>query len=106
MTKSMGIKRAFTQDDLARARALYGEMKNYKAVARVMDRSPSVIRDWLIGARGARRVKKDKRPSSATVHIPSHVLADRDRRMALQPRDITAAFFGDPLPGESYLERR
>ena len=26
-------------------------------------------------------------------------LADRDRRAKLEPRDLTAWFFGDPLPG-------
>ncbi len=34
------------------------------------------------------------------------LLAERDRRLALQPRDLTAAFCGDPLPGYSALERR
>ena len=32
-------------------------------------------------------------------------LADRDRRAALEPRDLTAWFF-DPLPGMSALDRR
>jgi hypothetical protein len=33
-------------------------------------------------------------------------LADRDRRAELQPRDLTAWFFGDPLPGMSALDQR
>jgi hypothetical protein len=34
-------------------------------------------------------------------------LADRDRREALRDQQsITAAFFGDPLPGMSALDRR
>ena len=33
-------------------------------------------------------------------------LADRDRRAKLEPRDLTAWFFGDPLPGMSELDRR
>jgi len=33
-------------------------------------------------------------------------LADRDRRANLEPRDLTAWFFGDPLPGMSALDRR
>ena len=33
-------------------------------------------------------------------------LADRDRRAQLEPRDLTAWFFGDPLPGMSALDRR
>lgn len=34
------------------------------------------------------------------------LLRARDERLALSPRDLTAAFFGDPLPGYSALERR
>jgi hypothetical protein len=47
------------------------------------------------------------RPSEATFHsaasvpIPGDVLADRDRRMAMQPRA-----FGDPLPGQSAFDKR
>jgi hypothetical protein len=33
-------------------------------------------------------------------------LADRDRRAELEHRDLTAWFFGDPLPGMSALDRR
>ena len=33
-------------------------------------------------------------------------LADRDRRAELEPRDLTAWFFGDPLPGMAALDRR
>jgi hypothetical protein len=33
-------------------------------------------------------------------------LADRDRRAELEPRDLTAWFCGDPLPGMSALDRR
>jgi hypothetical protein len=33
-------------------------------------------------------------------------LADRDRRAELQPRDLTAWFFGDPLAGMLALDRR
>jgi hypothetical protein len=33
-------------------------------------------------------------------------LADRDRRAEREPRNLTAWFFGDPLPGMSALDRR
>ena len=49
----------------------------------------------------------------APVTIPSAfapsplALADRDRREALRDQQsLTAAFFGDPLPGMSALDRR
>jgi hypothetical protein len=33
-------------------------------------------------------------------------LYDRDQRLALSPRSLTAALLGDPLPGRSALDRR
>lgn len=33
-------------------------------------------------------------------------LAERDRRLALAPRSLSAALCGDPLPGYSALDRR
>lgn len=38
--------------------------------------------------------------------IPDEVWADRDRRLGLTPRDLSATLCGDPLPGYSALERR
>lgn len=40
------------------------------------------------------------------VEIPESCLEERDRRLNIPHRDITAAFMGDPLPGYSALERR
>lgn len=39
------------------------------------------------------------RPSSDLLHA-------RDVRLAIPPRDLTAAFLGDPLPGFSALDRK
>lgn len=40
-----------------------------------------------------------------TLSVPRDVLLERDRRMAMSPRSLTAAIFGDPLPGQrEYLE--
>ena len=40
------------------------------------------------------------------VTVPESAQADRERRYALHPRDLTAALVGDPLPGYSALDRR
>ncbi len=40
------------------------------------------------------------------VTIPDERDLDRRHRQTLEPRDLTAAFMGDPLPGYSALERR
>lgn len=54
------------------------------------------------------RATVDAGPPVKTIFIPEDVLADRDRRMRLKfaPRDLTAMFCGDPLPGASALDRR
>lgn len=36
----------------------------------------------------------------------SELLCERDRRLQIAPRDLTAALCGDPLPGFSALDRR
>lgn len=38
--------------------------------------------------------------------IPDAVIAERDSRYRASHQDLTAAFFGDPLPGRSALDRR
>lgn len=38
--------------------------------------------------------------------VPEDRFVDRNIRVNLAPRDLTAAFFGDPKPGFSALERR
>lgn len=41
-----------------------------------------------------------------TIAVSHDALAERDQRLALMPRDLTALICGDPLPGYSALERR
>ncbi len=40
------------------------------------------------------------------ITVPAERFAERNVRVNLAPRDLTAAFFGDPKPGFSALERR
>ena len=46
------------------------------------------------------------KPLSLSLRPDTLALADRDRRANLEPRDLTAWFFGDPLPGMSAFDRR
>ena len=41
----------------------------------------------------------------APIDIPLKVIADRDRRATLMPRDLVSWLQGDPLPGYSALEQ-
>lgn len=40
------------------------------------------------------------------VSVPADVLAERAQRALLEPRNLTAAILGDPLPGRSALDKR
>ena len=50
-------------------------------------------------------LERDCKPLSLSLRPDPLALADRDRRAKLEPRDLTAWFFGDPLPGMSALDR-
>jgi hypothetical protein len=55
-----------------------------------------------------RRIRARKRvqfDAVDRVSIPDAVLIEREKRYSLAPRDLTAAFFGDPLPGYSHYDR-
>ena len=41
-----------------------------------------------------------------TIISSEKALIERDRRAKLSPRNLTAEFFGDPLPGYSALDKR
>jgi hypothetical protein len=43
---------------------------------------------------------------ASRLQVSERLLADRDRRAELEPRDLTARLLGDPLPGQSALERK
>ena len=59
-----------------------------------------------------RRLKPQKTgvdPGNKASHAivpPRDVLFDRDVRLTLVPRSLTAALLGDPLPGRSALDKR
>jgi hypothetical protein len=102
MNKTARKNPTFTEADMERARKLYAKLGSFKAVADIMGRSPTTINEQLRGLRGSREAKV----SGRQFQVPAPVLADRERRQEIAPRDITASFFGDPLPGYSALDRR
>lgn len=85
-----------TDSEVERATSMLDDGFSMETVARRLNRSPRGLMDRLVAvgmyARAARGV-------------PANVLAERDAVQAREPRDLTAAFCGDPLPGRSALDR-
>jgi IS30 family transposase len=88
-----------TPDEIHTARLLRREGKTIEQIARHLGRSRETISEACKGL--ARIVIQDVH----VVSVPEHVLTERDQRLARQPRDLTAAIAGDPLPGRSALDR-
>jgi IS30 family transposase len=89
-----------TSDEIHTARRMRREGKTIRQIAQQLGRSRGVIREVCGGY--VRVVQQQVQ----VVNVPEHVLAERDRRLAQRPRDLTAAIAGDPLPGMSALEKR
>jgi len=89
-----------TPDEIHTARLMRRESKTIEQIARHLGRSRTIVSS---ACQGLKRVVQQQ---AETVTIPPSVLAERKLRLALQPRDLTAAIAGDPLPGMSALERK
>lgn len=94
------MARSLTPDEVHTARLMRREGRTVEQIALHMNRSRALIGD---ACRGYRRLVQQPTP---VVSVPESVLAERAARLALSPRDLTAAIAGDPLPGMSALERR
>jgi hypothetical protein len=101
-----------TPEQYATARRLRaGGMGTYR-IAEVLGIKRSAVRYGLENPPGEKRgyVKARSRAWDGDDIIRPVVTdqehEDRARRYALAPRDLTAAFCGDPLPGYSALDRR
>lgn len=89
-----------TSDEIHTARLMRREGKTIEQIALQLNRGRTLIGE---ACKGYARVIQQQ---AKVVIVPDHVKAERDRRLALRPRDLTAAIAGDPLPGMSALERR
>jgi hypothetical protein len=93
------MARSLTPDEVHTVRLMRCEGKTIAQIALHMNRSRPLIGD---ACRGHGRVVQQQ---GQVVNVPKSVLAERAARLALSPRDLTAAIAGDPLPGMSALER-
>ena len=84
-------------DDLELAELIAQGLGNTQ-IAERMGRARQVIQRKRNGEYGesvrGRRIVDD---ADFKIVIPDEVLADRDRRLAMQPRDLTAFLCGDPI---------
>ena len=116
-------------DEWARVKELHAQGLSAVEISKIVKRSSNGIRDKIrwesltIEQREMRREKinanrrtarRNDPQKHARIHpqrmltekAPDFVLEQRALRYATQPRDLTASFFNDPLPGFSALERR
>ncbi|HKY85187.1 MAG TPA: hypothetical protein VJL90_00340 [Pseudorhodoplanes sp.] len=91
------MARSLTPDEVHTARLMRREGKTIQQIALQMNRSRALVGD---ACRGYARLVQQ----APVVNVPESVLAERAARLALSPRDLTAAIAGDPLPGMSALE--
>jgi hypothetical protein len=80
------------------------EKKKWRVIAAEMGRGLTTCQhQWML-------IKHPPLPEThkfvKIFRVPESIIRDRNYRASLAPRDLTAAFFGDPPVGYSALERR
>lgn len=110
-------ERAWSEEEIARFVALvetYQHKKPWSVIAAKMNRTAaSCAHKWtrmsgrvMGGNKTTRTYQRARHDDSVETRKASpKLLAERDRRAELLPRDLTSALMGDPLPGYSALER-
>jgi len=122
--------RRWTDEEWQRTKALLDEGIDRHVVAHRIGRAFGCLKEkirWeglnseqraskLEGMRLKRRAVKEsiygpdapRAPKRQTIsaYVCERAAADRDARKIIPPRDLSAAFFGDPLPGYSALDKR
>lgn len=122
------IPEPWTAEDWSRAKELLATGLGYDDIAVRLRRTTRAVKakfqkESLTPEQRARRAEYQRRKRAETtasrtvagvtfVRVPretaamDNALNDRNVRINLAPRSLTAAFFGDPLPGYSALDQR
>lgn len=121
------MTRSWTQDEITRALEMRSRGMTPEKIGHALARSSKAVRtkfSWLAMSQSqrvkrneyerARRMGQDKTLTKIAgitfeahkSRMPEEVSSERNSRFSIAPRDLTAAFFGDPLPGYSALDRR
>ena len=107
--------KAWTQQEAEAALLLRKSGKTARAIATELNRTVCSVesffdRQRMWGLTSPIPMGRERRPP-ITVTRPAEApsadaLAERDHRLSLAPRDLTAALMGDPAIGRSALDRR
>lgn len=105
ITWALRAQAYWTPQEVATLMRMHRAGEQNVRIARALGRPPSSVAAKLDRELGRARV------TASAVSIVADArqraaLAERDRKATLAPRSLTAAFFGDPLPGCSALDRR
>ncbi len=115
--KSLNFQNFWTDEDTRLLLECIDQEMNTRQIALKLHRTMSSIRGRIrklrhthgIKIRPRVYVKAGARAHQAEVFTkwepPDPVRAEREHRRSLSRRDLTAEFFGDPLPGYSALDR-
>jgi len=117
--------KSWTAEETARALKMRADGMSTSYIAEVLGRTPKAVKVRICRLsmtpeerESRNKYERDRRAQENTTKIaeikfeahkskvPNGVLSERNVRSGLQHRDLTAAFFNDPLPGYSALDRR
>jgi hypothetical protein len=101
----------WTDAEFLRAKGMHDSGMNYAEIGIELGRTKKAVQARIQKGRWRDRYGSPFRETglpqpSAANRAPDDLLTDRNHRSGLAPRDLTAAVFGDPLPGYSALDRR
>jgi hypothetical protein len=120
------MNNVWTAEETAILRKMMKDCHSFRVIAKKLGRTlKSIEEKWYrlnmsedVRERRRERARRRRQADNEKRSIRSHsvliistrptsdLLAERDAKSAIPPRDLTAAFCGDPKPGFSALERR
>jgi hypothetical protein len=98
--RTTGSKR-WSADETIIAEQYRAEGRSYTEIGKLMNRERRTVARALNGIVDEPHVLDP----ADRVEIPTDALSERDYRLSLVPRDLTAWVCGDPLPGYSEADR-